>query len=157
MKKHNLLKCQIVMLPTEKASKLYYNNPTETLCYDDKCTGIKGANEYRHLYFVSDREIKEGDWFTTSVDSSKYHHNIPIYQCKSRPKDKDQNFNWVNSGEFTFKPENCKKIEATTNNSLVTNRKSETKFIYQDLKIKTKTLIGLIVESLHLSLKIVRK
>ena len=105
------------MLPTEKASKLYYNNPTETLCYDDKCTGIKGANEYRHLYFVSDREIKEGDWFIWQDEG----HDYPlIMQCNGFT---DNTHIKVNSNnEFGYGDWNkdfikC-KIEATTDKDL---------------------------------------
>lgn len=52
-------KCKVVMLPTEKATKLFidtvYNKGT--LKYGIPLDGI-----YQHLYILSDEEIKEGDW-----------------------------------------------------------------------------------------------
>lgn len=82
---------QVVMLPTnEKAAisinkhrKMFINNYSDTINYN--------------LYFLSDEEIKEGDWY---IDNSAGLNNI--YQAsKLIPKDKD-----------------CKKIIATTDNFL---------------------------------------
>ena len=42
-------KCEVIMLPTEKASKLYLH-------------GLK-----QHLYILSSEEIKEGDWFYHAI------------------------------------------------------------------------------------------
>ena len=58
-------KCKVVMLPTnEKANalwwsghKLYVKGPEDS-----------SRGELNHLYFLSDDEIKEGDWFLSNLN-----------------------------------------------------------------------------------------
>ena len=56
---------QVVMLPTDKRSILtiakHYNNRLRHIGSDYKCSPEN--EQYQHLYFVTDDEIKEGDWF----------------------------------------------------------------------------------------------
>ncbi len=51
----------VVMLPTKKESILYFHNPTESLRFDYKASDISGVNDYQHLYFTYDSDIKIGD------------------------------------------------------------------------------------------------
>jgi len=53
--------CNVVMLPTEKASDLYYHNPTEVLRYKGHQSELEGIVNKQHLYLTSDEEIEEGD------------------------------------------------------------------------------------------------
>lgn len=55
--------CDLLMLKSYNKTKLYYNYPTEDLRFDDKCTGISGANEYYNLYVLSNDELKVGDFY----------------------------------------------------------------------------------------------
>lgn len=97
---------QVIMLPTDKDSNLYYHNPTETLKYDNSKTDLVGIRDYQHLYIVSDAEIKEGDWFIANMD---------IKQCSYRDKDCVY-FEKTNVNFIFFK--DCKKIETTTDKSI---------------------------------------
>ena len=57
---------KVVMLPTEKAaSDISKGNKTGILNYHKFFRGTDGIytnHTYQHLYFLSDEEIKEGDW-----------------------------------------------------------------------------------------------
>lgn len=56
--KTNLLSCQVIMLPTDKASHLYIQN--NKVCYDETIVeSVKNCND-QHLYLVSDEDIKDG-------------------------------------------------------------------------------------------------
>lgn len=96
----------VVMLPTEKASKLYYNEPCEELKYDDKCTGIRGANIYYNLFVLSSETIQKGDWCIDIVD------NI-LFQVKEQGHS-----GLLRSDTDTFVEDACKKVIATTDKSL---------------------------------------
>ena len=57
-------KCRVVMLPTEKASFLYERTDLNTLHLgDDIVYNHDQLRVNRHLYILSDDEIKEGDWY----------------------------------------------------------------------------------------------
>lgn len=110
---------KVVMLPTEKASKIL----TEDKILKFNPTGIEvGGNvEYQHLYFLSNDEIKEEDWFIQAdggdskpilrklVTEEEYHktrynnHYYPYY---------------TGSKSFPSKSWGCKKIIASTDESL---------------------------------------
>lgn len=55
---------KVVMLPTEKASRLWLRGSDNKLILENNLqhnsTTVKGC---QHLYIISDDEIKEGDWF----------------------------------------------------------------------------------------------
>lgn len=81
------LKCKKVMLPTEKASPLVYNNVQEGLF----CVGGKGIlAKHRmgdctnqHLYFISNREIKKGDCaMIININDPNYGYTVRI-SCES--------------------------------------------------------------------------
>lgn len=63
---------QVVMLPTEKAkSDISKGNKTGFLVYHEFFRGTEGIytnHTYQHLYFLSDEEIKDGDWFLAFIE-----------------------------------------------------------------------------------------
>lgn len=96
-------KINIVMLPTEDTkSKVWRNNSTDKLFYFEKTPNTIIRNTYtpQHLYFLSDEEIKEGDWYFNS-------------NTKTILKAKANNVLTIN----LFR-DRCKKIIATTDESL---------------------------------------
>lgn len=103
MKKHNLLKCQVIMLPTEKASNLLKEEITGKLhLLQHKSKQDNTTLVPQHLYLVSDREIKEGDYYLLDNE---------IVKCAT---DK-------NKEELKYINDNFPKIEATTDGSLSLN------------------------------------
>lgn len=73
----NELKYKVVMLPTEKASKICLNRSTNKLDLDT--TSIYNSiQKFQHLYILSDEEIKEGDWIYYKTP----HGTILIKQVK---------------------------------------------------------------------------
>ena len=92
------LKCKVRMLPTEKAYKGgILKDPDSAGEYLRICNNSKYPYfqlKPQHLYFTSDREIKEGDWMYSPKDNTVY--------CASNMG--------ILAGDF--------KIEATTNSSM---------------------------------------
>jgi hypothetical protein len=80
----NKLKCKVIILPSNEIG----NGAIFVDSVDQGCLVINPKNtkvnrkdcEYKHLYLVSDREIKEGDWFinanTEQVDQYNTHSFI---------------------------------------------------------------------------------
>lgn len=88
--------------------------------------GAASTADNRHLYIISDDEIKEGDWF--HLDMSDNDHPDEIHQMGKN--------NWSKTGGINFNNNHtwskcCKKIIATTDTSLFitqweqTNKKSK--------------------------------
>jgi hypothetical protein len=93
-----------VMLPSDKESNIWIGTPELGLRCDKP--GYAPFIKYFHLYFLSDEEIKDGDWY--------YRHNrygSVIDKCddKSRFVAKSERYIWENGG---------KKIISTTDTSL---------------------------------------
>ena len=100
-----LKKIPVVMLPTEKASSLFLGL-TGRLKFDNKQLSTHPKIINQHLYFLSDEEIKEGDWV--------YNHILnDVVQIKTSHIQNPINF-------FTEinKLKHAKKIIATTDESL---------------------------------------
>ncbi len=96
-----LKKTTVVMLPTNEKAQLWKDLKGE-LYFEPIATGnlVKNANQY--LYFLSDEEIKEGDWYLT-FDGAGFHRVIMMpRRCE------DENYSFLY----------CKKIIATTDSSL---------------------------------------
>lgn len=55
-------KIKVVMLPTEKASKIWKDKEEGEIQYGD-CHPDNPDWVAQHLYFLSNEEIKEGDWY----------------------------------------------------------------------------------------------
>ncbi len=108
-----LKKCKVVMLPTNKKADLYLGFGGNLFT---KPMQPKSSDTFQHLYFLSDEEIKEGDWFI---------RNNEIHQChKIYSKDVEfkTSIDSVYCGKNTFwDKEYCKKIIATTNNKISIN------------------------------------
>ncbi len=99
----------VVMLPTEKASHIgFYTDPKDTRLYfnSSKTPLLKNQPNWKpqHLYFLSDDEIKDGDWVFDVFAWKRGKGDVVI-----------QNVN-LTQGQLQF----CKKIIATTDESLVT-------------------------------------
>jgi hypothetical protein len=122
-------KCKVVMLPTEKASRLYkapwdeppfigyFNNPQKT---------IKGDTIAQHLYLISDDEIKVGDWCIESLNNTlfqveeieanvKVHKNAMDFRTPKITTDHLVS----NIKEIAVRREDCKKVIASTDSELV--------------------------------------
>ena len=103
--------CEVIMLPTEKASLLFMNNIQKGLFL----VGGKGIlakhrignSTNQHLYILSDEEIKEGDWILTK----KY--NNPVKANKFI-----KSIGWYYSNTLVNDICSGKKIIATTDESL---------------------------------------
>lgn len=95
---------EVVMLATDKRSCLFINKRSNQLQYYFKGTAPNNA-KHQHLYFLSNEEIKEGDWY---CDISMKTSNYGIHQCDSKRLEAICN---------QFKDQ-AKKIIATTDTSL---------------------------------------
>jgi len=116
-------KIKVVMLPTEKASFITKRVKTGELLYSYKIfanNSIYGeaVNINQHLYFLSDEEIKMGDWLL--ADGYK----------RLSPKNQHLSIAKADEGQFAAMREGytAKKITASTDESLGLPRPSD-KFI----------------------------
>lgn len=92
----NYKKVQVVMLATEKESRLHYNEQRKIIITTN--SDMKHPmDKPQHLYFLTDEEIKEGDWLL-DLRTNKIAKNI-------------------NNSIICFNP-SIKKIIATTNPEL---------------------------------------
>lgn len=110
----------IVLLPTDKASRLYIETMEELILLDNIPIEYKKDCPFQHLYITSDEYIKEGDWFIHSQPSALY-HNAPIEytgisQCEEVKDNGDIKI--VDGGVYT-KIATLHKIIATTDTSLI--------------------------------------
>lgn len=111
-------KCQVVMLPTEKASKLAFLTKKGEEVYKDLRYFHTSMPNHRdidltrpqHLYFITDEEIKEGDWCLLMTPK------IKLFKC-AQVKTEPQLIIKSNIREVHY-PNQCKKIIATTDESL---------------------------------------
>ncbi len=104
-----LKKTPVVMLPTNQKAKKgdYYIGSFGKIAECDNGTLKYADGNVLNLYFLSDEEIKEGDWYYelhTTVDNPKY-----LEQIHQAGKDND---NWKRSTGYRM------KIIATTDESL---------------------------------------
>ncbi len=82
--------CNVVMLPTEKATKLLRNTYRFTkehgnpLSYGNIDNATNRGYEYQHLYITSDGVINEGDWCTNKNLSEPYQYIGRIPDKNSR-------------------------------------------------------------------------
>lgn len=101
------VKCKIVILPTEKDNCILRSTNTKAL-YQFKEKNKLGSFNRFHLYFLSDEEIKEGDWFI----------NINAIPQQTIQQACENGKAYVNCSKFSHYREHCKKIIATTDESL---------------------------------------
>lgn len=112
---------KVVMLPTEKSSDIILRT-RDNVIHQRKYYGTAWedmGDVYQHLYFLSDDEIKEGDWYVNfKVNEKNWDEIIPDRVCKA-----DLN----KTNEFKVHPYSkyCKKIIATTDKNLIWLDKSE--------------------------------
>jgi len=106
-------KCQVVMLPTEEKAILHLSIGGKlTDNHHTRHGSGKGDNSWKpqHLYILSDDKIKEGDWFINLSFIDKTLDNKPYQADKN-----DVNISLINEKKY------CKKVIATTDNSLALN------------------------------------
>ena len=102
--KTNTLNCKVIMLPTEKWSNNQIYLGADYNYHVSKKKLDSSYGNPQHLYLVSTREIKEGDWCLDMMTDLKTHNLTPqIFKAELGDED-DKDF---------------KKIEATTNPELV--------------------------------------
>ena len=107
------IKCGVVMLPTKNESSLWINceNKLKIHIKDRMCPG---KQEFQYLYFTSNEEIKESDWFLADIRNHISENNgNPIWELKQCTH---INNSWIFTKEvgIGFNPNWCKKIIATT-------------------------------------------
>ena len=106
----NEKKCKVLLLPTNKPSKLgnlaTYQGKSLAKVIKEGVNLKNTTVQFWNLYIISDDEIKEGDWFINDLNQIK--------KCTSRDTEGYIDF----EGGFNTKPSSCKKIIATTDSSL---------------------------------------
>jgi hypothetical protein len=102
----------VVMLPTEKASRILLSKRDGEICFSSVETKEDSTFKPQHLYFLSDDEIKEGDWV--------YHKLLKsVFKIDLREVDED----------YIKEAKNIKKIIATTDESLRWNNDNDVQII----------------------------
>lgn len=91
-------KCKVILLPTNEKAPIYLYKPNNKVQIANGVT-LGYGDKYQHLYFLSDEEIKEGDWYSSS-------HETTINQASKF------NLETLNKAYW------AKKIIATTDSSL---------------------------------------
>jgi len=121
-------KIQVVMLATDKSSPLCLNLDNK-LEYDEIMRSYGGV-DHLHLYFLSDDEIKEGDYiYTTRTESifrvGKFRSKagFEAHSIKELISDTKEGETYTYCGEMYV--QYCKKITATTNPELNLPKPSE--------------------------------
>ena len=103
----------IHLIPTDKPSRLYYNNNDLELQFCELCKETTPLKENRNIYITSDEEIKEGDWcldikrniiFQSKRSEIGTSKKIPIIIC---------------TYEGCYIQKDCKKIILTTDQDLI--------------------------------------
>lgn len=113
-------KCKVVMLPIIQRSKIGLNPSRlskNKLYFFDPVV----CNEAQALYFLSDEEIKEGDWYIAQ-------RNTGPKLLKAKRIDKEVGCIFQENTDETYYPydiHECKKIIASTNSSLGLPRPSD--------------------------------
>ena len=108
---------QVVMIPTNEKAKfgdliLTPTYPQKLLIFEhQKCTEVS-----QHLYFLSDEEIKEGDWFIMN--------SCIVRQCSLHKGDILDTIGGLHHESV------CKKIIATTDRSLTIAATSSGRYVY---------------------------
>lgn len=101
---------EVVMLQTKKASKILLSKSDNKLCYSSINTIGDSIFKPQHLYFISNDEIKEGDWVFRKGNDS-FIKDV-VYQIK---KGSVEHNDMLSPTYYNTK---CKKIIATTNEEL---------------------------------------
>jgi hypothetical protein len=112
------IECNLVMLPTDKSSKLYlFKNLLE---YDSSCihTAI-GDITKQHLYITSNEVIKEGNWILSDErDNIFQNEGKPIWKLEQVEKITNEWLFVFGRPHEGLNPDWCKKVIATTDSSL---------------------------------------
>ncbi len=104
-------KVQLLMLPTNEKAQSFITLLHGKLYLNDKLHGYDTIQKPQHLYFLSDEEIKEVDWFLHTS------HGISEILKASTCNDKEI-FGENEEGKWVCWKDYSKKIIATTDSSL---------------------------------------
>lgn len=109
-----LKKCSVVMLPTKEKARLAAHKDGKLQLFSED---IKLTEEHQcNIYILSDEEIKEGDW---CIDLRPI-RGVNVFKCTGFSKSIGFD-GWIKTGTVILDPKNqCKKIIATTDSSLIT-------------------------------------
>lgn len=75
-----------IMLPTDEVTNILYNRNKISIKYnlnneiDLEEKGLEGY-QFQHIYIITDKEVKEGDWFINT--GSGGHPNPALYQANA--------------------------------------------------------------------------
>lgn len=115
-------KAQCILLDTEQPSKLVFSTSKYGgLFKSEHYSPMKEMGDsYKHLYFTSDEEIKEGDWVITCDDIIDIVTKYPFNDPQPLP---EGGYTIILKDTGTQMAETCKKIVATTNPELFKDTK----------------------------------
>lgn len=113
------VKCKVVILSTEKVSKIISNGDHLEYCFKE---GIPQENWIKphHLYILSEEDIKENDWYCVGMKTSEY----GIVRCDSKRLE-----NLLKNERDIFDKQEYFKVIATTDSSLLNLPKPTEGFI----------------------------
>lgn len=128
-------KIRVIMLSTDKEAGIgsIYKMIDKDILWDDNEDFIgrlfinvnplvnKSNHKFQaqHLYFLSDEEIKEGDWFLTDDRLNIYENNgIPIWELHKCTSITNKWIKADNDDSIGYNPNWSKKINASTDKSL---------------------------------------
>lgn len=135
-------KTKVVMLPTNEKAEIGTNvivKHNTTLAYGKKVQEPYNMVETeQHLYFLSDEEIKEGDWFLMN--------GCIIRQCKSTNKEPYTIHTVVDTTRGIHHVSVCEKIIATTDKSLIVAKDTEIVSIEYNLPQPSQSFVEKYVE-----------
>lgn len=100
---------KVVMLPTNEKASLLLGTSTEGQLVKSNGSISNSAHlKNQHLYFLSDDEIKEGDWYINSGELARWSGTPIIMKCNS----------FKESVDYSRFKNSYKKIIATTDKTL---------------------------------------
>lgn len=112
-------KAQVVMLPTNHEARIHQH--PKGMMYQSVEAFIQASQAYKsfHLYFLSNDEIKESDWM---MDLRPLQYGR-IVRCAGKSKLKGFEHYYKDVNNIIIDTTQCKKIIATTNETLFTHQK----------------------------------
>jgi hypothetical protein len=103
----------IYVLPTNKPSRLFLNKVNNKLLLEDisnpSLKKVLPSGSYQNIYITADLEIKEGEWFITTLGY--------LHRCHT--KNSKTIYYVTNSGGIAIGAEYCKKVILTTYPDLI--------------------------------------
>lgn len=125
-----LKKCSVVMLPTKEKARLAAHKDGKLQLFSED---IKLTEEHQYnIYILSDEEIKEGDW---CIDLRPI-RGVNVFKCTGFSKSIGFD-GWIKNGIVILNPKDqCMKIIATTDSSLITYKDGTNPIIGEFIPVK---------------------